>query len=293
MGAFTLHAYEDLESFAAEALLFLLANEAANGLPIGLLSAIRRGDYEQPFLATVTRPSGGDGDPEIALAALRTPPHNLILCEPTDIRALGVLVEHLAGTAGPEGLPGVLGPEHAARAFAHAWSERMGVVARLAVGQRIYRCTDVSAPEGVRGSLRSVTATDRPLIRAWLQAFHDEALPGMPFDAEAQTDRWLAVPERPLYLWELEAQPVAMVGAAGPTPNGIRIVAVYTPPEHRRRGYASAAVAELTQRLLDDGRAFCTLFTDLANPTSNKIYQRIGYRSILDFPLYLFDADGA
>ena len=285
--------FHDVDAFAERALPFLLAHEPANGLPIGLLEAIRRSEYERPFLAIATRPDAPDGSAEIALIALRTPPHNLILCVPTDVDALDALVVDLANDMGPSDLPGVLGPADAARAFAETWSSRTGRTAKLRLEQRIYRCTDVDPPADVPGSLRPVTDADRPLLRTWLQDFHDEALPGMPFDAEAQTDRWLQEGPRSLYFWEVDRAIVSMVGAAGPTPNGIRIVAVYTPPEHRKRGYASAAVAELTQRLLDDGRAFCTLFTDLGNPTSNKIYQRIGYRPILDFPMYVFDGGDA
>ena len=254
------------------------------------LEAIRRGEYERPLLVTVTRATGGDGAGEIALVALRTPPHNLILCVPADLEAVEALVDELASDIGPEDLPGVLGPADAALAFAKAWSARTGRAARLAVDQRIYRCAEVDPPTDVPGELRVVTDADRPLLRNWVQEFHDEALPDMPFDAEAQTNRWLRPGPRSLYFWQVDGEIVSMVGAAGPTPNGIRIVAVYTPPEHRKRGYASAAVAELTQRLLDDDRAFCVLFTDLANPTSNKIYQQIGYRIVLDFPLYAFGA---
>jgi predicted GNAT family acetyltransferase len=80
-----------------------------------------------------------------------------------------------------------------------------------------------------------------------------------------------------------------MVGYSGPTPNGIRIAPVYTPPELRGGGYASACTAETTRRLLKDGRRFCFLYTDLANPTSNSIYQRIGYRPVCDVDQYRFD----
>ncbi len=74
----------------------------------------------------------------------------------------------------------------------------------------------------------------------------------------------------------------------GRTPHGIRISGVYTPPEWRGHGYASACVAHLSQRMLDDGRSFCFLFADLDNPTSNDIYQQIGYRPVCDMPLYQF-----
>jgi hypothetical protein len=88
-------------------------------------------------------------------------------------------------------------------------------------------------------------------------------------------------------IWD-DGQAVSMAGFGGRTPNGIRIGPVYTPPELRGRGYASALTAALTQRLLDEGRQFCFLFTDLANPTSNSIYQRIGYRPVSDVDLWRF-----
>ena len=89
-------------------------------------------------------------------------------------------------------------------------------------------------------------------------------------------------------IWEVDNTPVSMAGYAGPTPNGIRIGAVYTPPELRNNGYASAVTAGLSQYLLDSGKDFCFLFTDLLNPTSNKIYQQIGYQPVCDVDRYLF-----
>jgi predicted GNAT family acetyltransferase len=73
-----------------------------------------------------------------------------------------------------------------------------------------------------------------------------------------------------------------MANFTGKTPSGIRIGAVYTPPELRGRGYASALVAALSARLLAGGRRFCFLYTDLANPTANRIYARIGYERVCD-----------
>jgi predicted GNAT family acetyltransferase len=92
-----------------------------------------------------------------------------------------------------------------------------------------------------------------------------------------------------MYLWEVEGERVALAAYVGPTPNGIRINTVYTPPERRRRGYASSLVADLSQLQLDRGRRFCFLFTDLSNPTSNKIYQNIGYRPVCDVEEITFE----
>ena len=98
---------------------------------------------------------------------------------------------------------------------------------------------------------------------------------------------------RELRRWVDEGAPVSFSGYGGLTPNGIRIGPVYTPPELRRRGYASALVAELTKRLLDGGRKFCFLFTDLANPTSNSIYQRVGYEPVSDADQWVFGGRGS
>jgi predicted GNAT family acetyltransferase len=85
-----------------------------------------------------------------------------------------------------------------------------------------------------------------------------------------------------MHFWIVEGEPVACAAALAPTPRGIRIGGVYTPPENRGRGYASALVADLTQLLLDRGRALVYLYADRANPTSNSIYQKLGYRRIAD-----------
>ncbi len=93
-----------------------------------------------------------------------------------------------------------------------------------------------------------------------------------------------------IFLWH-DQGPVSMAQKLRPTRHGISVSGVYTPPELRRRGYASSCVAALSQQLLDAGFAYCTLFTDLSNPTSNEIYQRIGYRPLGDSQVIRFDAD--
>ena len=125
--------------------------------------------------------------------------------------------------------------------------------------------------------MRTATSADRPLLLEWFLAFGIEALPHP--DEERLTrevDHRLSAADAGVVLWEHDGA-VSLAGFGGPTPNGIRIGPVYTPPELRGRGYASALVAELSSSLLAGGRRFCFLYTDLANPTSNKIYERIGY----------------
>jgi predicted GNAT family acetyltransferase len=90
------------------------------------------------------------------------------------------------------------------------------------------------------------------------------------------------------FLWEVEGRPVCLVCYSSPTPNSLRIAPVYTPAEFRRRGYASACTAAVCRRILDSGKSFVTLFADLANPTSNHVYQQIGFKAVCDVDVYYF-----
>jgi predicted GNAT family acetyltransferase len=85
-----------------------------------------------------------------------------------------------------------------------------------------------------------------------------------------------------LLLWDDE-KPVSMIGLNPPVAGVVRIGPVYTPPPLRRRGYAGSAVAAVTRRALAGGVRRCMLYTDLANPTSNKIYAEVGYRRCGDW----------
>ncbi len=107
---------------------------------------------------------------------------------------------------------------------------------------------------------------------------------------EAMADRWLAGRGRTIYLWE-NGVAVSLCAVGSPTPHGIRIGPVYTPMERRGHGYASALVAAVSQIQLEAGRRFVYLFTDLANPTSNHIYQTIGYEPVADVEEWIFASD--
>jgi hypothetical protein len=156
------------------------------------------------------------------------------------------------------------------------------------MSQRIYEATEVIARPPVGGAMRAAGEQDRELVLDWLRAFMLEVIPeDSPEDAAGFLERNAADPAGRLVLWD---DGVSIAGCGGPTPRGIRVGPVYTPPELRGRGYASALTAELTGQLLAGGRDFCFLFTDLANPVSNSIYARIGYRPVTDVELWRFEA---
>ena len=282
--ALTLTRFHDPTAFARVAEPLMLRDEAANCLQLGLLDALRAGQYREPFLATVDAYGG-----QPLLSVMMTPPYRLILGEPAAERDAAALLAPVLDAL-PAGLPGVLGPVDLSGCFAEAYARRHGVSATLAMAERIYRCERVTPPSGVAGRMRRATAADLELLVAWRRAFREEAATGDPASDREAVERDLSQDPGGLWFWEVDGEPVSMAGARGPTPSGIRVGPVYTPPELRGRGYAGTLVGALTQLLLDEGRRFVFLFTDLANPTSNALYQRLGYRGVADRSVYDFSA---
>jgi uncharacterized protein len=276
--------FDYAHEFLAHAGAYLSAREAEHNLLLGLAGVLTaKPDLygSAPYFAAVQREGA------VVAAALRTPPHNLLLSEVTEPAAVDALATDVAEVFGE--LPGVLGPRDASLRFAELWSEATGRRAERAMAERIFRAETVHAPRGVPGSIRRASADDRSLLVEWLEAFHDEAMGGRSFrPAEDAVDDYLTRgDDSGVYLWE-DGEAVSFAGCGSPTPNGVRIGPVYTPPVRRGRGYASALTAQLTSLLLASGRRFCFLFTDLANPTSNRIYQRIGYEPVSDVDEYRF-----
>jgi hypothetical protein len=176
-------------------------------------------------------------------------------------------------------LNGVGGPAADAEAFARGWVARRGGTWKVRFRMRIHELTRVSfAGQLAPGSLRKATEADLPLAREWVDAFvRDVGLAvAVPDMAQRLVARGL------LFFWMDAGRESAMASSSRETRFGCAINMVYTPPQFRRSGYATAAVATLSDTLLKGGRRFCCLYTDLANPTSNSIYAKIGYRPIRD-----------
>jgi predicted GNAT family acetyltransferase len=269
--------YSGASDFLREVRAYLEKREVVNGLMLGL--AIRLVDEplaygSPPYFATV-----GDEHGSI-LAALMTPPHNLILyAEQESVReALELLARDLIGRTWP--VSGTLGPARLVEAFAALWTRLTGATSQPGMSQRIYELRQVIHPRYSPGSLRPAVEDDTGLVVNWMDAFQQEAVPGSPPGSLDLLYRRIA--ERSVFFWD-DRVPVSIALKTRPTQHGISVGGVYTPPEHRRCGYATSCVAALSQQLLDAGFEYCTLFTDLSNPTSNDIYQQIGYRPVCDF----------
>ena len=275
--------HADAESFLAAAGDFLAEREAEHNLILGLSSRLGEEPLlygEPPYFAVV------EDDGRIVGAAMRTPPHNLILSELDADEAVAVLAADAQEAFGS--LPGVVGPKQRAAQFANVWRAATGATPRLEIAQRVFAADHVDEPRPASGAMRDYERGDRELAIRWMDEFVAEALPEAPPESSSDfVDRREEDPDGGLVIWD-DGGPVSLAGFGGRTPNGIRVGPVYTPPDLRGRGYASALTAALTRRLLESGRRFCFLFTDLANPTSNSIYQRIGYRPVSDADLWSF-----
>jgi predicted GNAT family acetyltransferase len=275
----------DAAEFEAATGAFLLRREAENCAMIGLTSQLALGTAARtaasPYFAVVR---AGD---EVVGAALIAG-FLIVLSDPIDPSSFRLLANDIAREA--PAVPGVVGPVEASRAFAEIWTELTGQTHRLNLSERIFRIREVIPPRRVEGAMRIATEAESDLLARWLTAFNEEALGQTPDPGAMDrfATRWIQRQGRTMYLWIDRGQAVSMVGVSGDTPNGIRVAPVYTPPELRGRGYASALTAAATQAQFAAGKLYCFLYTDLANPTSNHIYQAIGYEPVLDVTEYRF-----
>jgi uncharacterized protein len=274
-----LEEHRDAATFLAAAAPILGADEARHNLIYGICSTLSQvpGAYREARLWTVH-------DADVVGVALMTPPFNVVVAQPRDDQAVPFLAKALRD--GRVSVPGVTGALPEVDAFADAW----GGERRLRMSQGIYAARVVHPPEGVAGEPRAATTADRALIIAWLRAFQAEALDedAPHWDLEAAVDRRLRGATVGFDLWTVGAEAVSICGYGPRTPHGTRIGPVYTPPELRGRGYGSAVTAHVTKHHLDGGLDYCFLYTDLSNPTSNKIYVDIGYERVCDSAEYVF-----
>jgi len=280
--------FPDASQFLDRAQHYLEAREANNSLMLG--TCLRLASHPEritkaPYLATVEK------GVLVHLAAMLTPPFNLVLASHQHEldSALQLVTDDLL--AHNWSVPGITAPKSLARSFAELWVSKTGCRYDLEMAQRIYECRGVIPPLNVPGNLRLATMDDIEVITNWFFAFWEETFSTQRFKPEEVLEMVRTrINDGDIYLWHHDL-PVSMAAKTRPTINGISINFVYTPHPFRHNGYATACVAKLTQTLFSSGNKFCALYTDLANPTSNSIYKKIGYNPIQDVNSYLFDYD--
>jgi predicted GNAT family acetyltransferase len=273
----------DPEEFAARTGGLLAAHLECNVLATVLMN-VRSGAHREPPPVFVYGLAPGD---EVAFAAMRTPPWPMLTTplESGDAEQLMALWLE----ADPD-LAGVSGVPTAARAIAAAWAGHTGGTTRTTMSEAMHVLDQVrDPPRSAAGALRYPEPDERELLVAWMREFVAEAGLIGAAQADAMVDARLR--HQGLMVWE-DDEPVSMIGLAPEVAGVVRIGPVYTPPQRRRRGYAGSAVAAASLWALAAGAARCMLFTDLANPTSNKIYAEVGYRRVAEWEEIALEVSG-
>ena len=270
--------HESPGALLLEARAHLLARESENSKLLGLLGEVVAGTRrcERPIAASLSR-----GDEHLG-AGLRTAPSSPLLLTRMPDAAVDCLVETLHGAE--VALTGVDGVRDASVRFADGWARRRGLQVTTGMRTCLYEVRTVQTPDLEGGVLRQAVPSDEDVAVAFCRGFVCDIYPAEEDpDGRARDTIGRLLPAGHVYLWRNRAgHTVSMAARVRASPNGASISLVYTPPEHRGEGHASRVGACLSQRLLDEGRTLCNLYADLTNPTSNAIYQRLGYRKVAE-----------
>ena len=266
--------YHTAQAFLDAAQPVLMMAEAENNLMIGIAQAIARNPSAatSPYLATAGTPAG------VLACAVHIAPFKLVITR-ANREPIAALARDVFETL-PD-LAGITGPARSAADFAHAWSRLSGIEPTPGMRLRIHETrkvvdSDLPPPAGV---FRQATFGDLDLLTAWTGVFAAEAHVPDPVDAARVVGD--AIARGRLFVWH-DGAPVSMAAWTGKTPSGVRINFVYTPRELRGRGYGTACVKALTQQQLDQGNAFCWLYTDVSAEAAPNIFKRIGYWPVSD-----------
>lgn len=263
------HITDSVDEFLAGAGDFLRARPVEHTVLLTVADTLRRRGSQ----------AYGDGTPVFGWCAggafVLTPPRGALLSDMPPVAAAALAVR-LTGTD----LPGVAAPEAVTEAFAAEWQRRTGLTPKVVNRQRLYRLDALTPPDpAASGAARIAEAGDRDLLTDWMIAFQRE-LGEDPRGAAEFVDDKLSYGG--MLLWEDAGRPVSMAGLSRAVAGMVRVMAVYTPTEYRAKGYAGAATTAVTRAALAAGATDVVLFTELSNPTSNALYQRLGYTPIED-----------
>jgi len=276
----------DTKEFCDSTYSILLQHEAQNTLPLGNIILGNQGGEETGwkniknwYMATVS-----DNFGKILLVAIMTPPFNITMYETNNIRndeALNCLCDNLI----KENIhvPGVTSENNLANRFAKLYTEKKNMEYSVHKNMRIYVVDQVNKESLLVGRLRKAEMKDLYYLPYWHNAFYDECDLIKQNLYDAYVSREGAINQEVQFVLEDEGMPVSIASTSRKVVTGRSVGMVYTPPYFRNRGYASSCVAQVSQKVLDMGYKYVSLFTDLSNPTSNSIYKKIGYKPICDY----------
>ncbi len=280
---FTVTFFDDPQTYFGAARHLWEGAETRNNLILGLAlrlqSDLHAYGKDMPLMALVRDEMGA-----IGASALMTPPYAIIVqSEPLNKPALEALADSLID-AGWQ-LPGVNGVAEVSDCFAEIWQQKTAWSARRIVNTRAYELRQVITVDYPSGKMRLAEADEAQLAADMHNAMIEEVIVG-PHRLQTVESELDTIRKKCVFLWVDAGEVVSIALATRPQIKGICVGGVYTPPGSRRKGYARALVAEASKELLARGYEFTNLFTDLSNPTSNKIYQEVGYRPVADYHQY-------
>ena len=271
--------YSTIPAFYEEVESFLLSQEDRAGIMLGNCIRFRDKEWkeEKPLLATVKE------NGKIMLAAMLVPPYAMLLLEKEEadgIAAVPHLVEYLIKE--DYAVHKIMSPKAVGKVFSEQWTKRNRLEEKVLMDLRLYTLKSVIQPAARPGKLRQASAEDMSFLPNWIRGMTEETNQLLT-KSEAEEVAKTKLESGSLFIWEEDGRAISMASKTRPNVKGVSVNLVYTPKEWRGKGYASSLVAALSEHLLNEGYEFCTLYTDLANPTSNKIYQNIGYVPVCDY----------
>jgi uncharacterized protein len=274
--------FKNAKDFLAATGQLLEQDEVSNNIILGVANCLLDDPLKfgnPPFYAAVQDNNSAE------LVALMTPPFKLVLyaAQSCSNESFGALARHIK-TRIPS-IPGVIGVTGTAAKFKNEWCAITPHEATMAMGMRVYRLTTVRMPSEAPGLFRQADVNDLPIVNLLLESFYREVF--KTDDKKIMENAAGLIGNGDLFVWDNNG-PVSLASKSRQTRHGQVVGHVYTPPHVRGKGYATACVASLCRHILDSGKTFCSLFTDLANPTSNSIYQKVGFEPVCDFYDYSF-----
>ncbi len=272
--------YTNPQKFLDRTRSFLEEKEAFNNLILGSAFSLTRPNSLQTSEESLIFAIEDKG--KVVYAALCVAPRNLILSAQDGYlqRGNSMMIAYLQEKG--ISIPGVIGEKTICVNFAEQWCENGNWDYRIIADMGIYQLDEVMEIAHPKGDFRLGTIAEEDFVAEWILAF-DRELFGEQTPESARRIAKGKLTQELLYFWEVEGEIVSMAAGTRPTDHCMTISSVYTPPKHRKNGYARSCVAQLSQAMLDRGYQFCALFTDLTNPTSNKIYQEVGYYKLGEF----------
>ncbi len=255
----------------------MATREAENGLPWGIALRLAA----QPQAVSPTLLLTIEDGLQVVAAAVWTPPHEVCVTRLPEGAAHLIATRCLA-----TGLPmaGALGPEGDGLAVANSLAVLTNGTVVVRMRQRVYELLAVNEVPVASGVMRRTTMSDLDLVANWCAQFVREA--GLPFHKDVRDWANAAITSGTAFVWVDGNAVESLACLSRETPNSRSIGPVYTPPNARRKGYATSLVAELSLQVLASGKRCAVLFTDANNPTSNHIYESIGYRFVCNYDAY-------